>query len=151
MDFKKISQHPTPEESPGYLLWRASLLWRKSLEAVLKPLNLTHPQFVVLASVAWLTRGQAKTSQVAIGRQAGLDPNTTSQILRGLQAKKFIKRKLATDERSKHPSLTELGSEVLAKALPLIENADAEFFSALNLKESGIVQHLQKLARIHSE
>jgi DNA-binding MarR family transcriptional regulator len=131
-DFNKKSAFKTPEESPGFLLWRASTLWRRSIEAVLKPLNLTHPQFVILAATAWFTRGNKHVSQAAIGRHAGLDPNTTSQILSGLQKKGLIERVRSDDERSKYPTPTPLGKQLLAKALPAVEKADAKFFESFD-------------------
>lgn len=134
-----------PEESPGFLLWRVSTSWRRSIEAILKPLGLTHPQFVVLACTGWLTRSGEKTTQAAIGRQAGLDPNTTSQILKSLQTKGLIDRP-RSDERSKSPSLTSTGKQTLSKALPAVEKADAQFFSPL--KNSKLLKDLQILADI---
>ena len=43
-----------PEESLGFLLWRATLRWQRGVAAVLTPLDLTHVQFVLLASTWWL-------------------------------------------------------------------------------------------------
>lgn len=146
INFNEISVHSSAEESPGFLLWRASTLWRRAIEDILKPLGLTHPQFVVLATTGWLTRMDKRASQAEIGRQAALDPNTTSQILRSLQAKGLIERSYITDERSKYPTLTASGAESLAKALPAVEAADAAFFSSVDLKESAILQTLQILA-----
>lgn len=146
VNFNEASVHPSAEESPGFLLWRVSTLWRKAIEAVLKPLGLTHPQFVVLATTGWLTRMGKKASQVEIGRQAALDPNTTSQILRGLQAKGLIEQSHPIDERSKYPILTAAGVESLSKAMPAVENADAAFFASIDLQGSKILPALQILA-----
>lgn len=146
IDFRHISLYASPQESPGYLLWRMSTKWRDSIEDVLKPLNLTHPQFVILATLAWLTKDGNKVSQVAIGRMAGLDPNTTSQIIRGLEKKKFVKRTQSVDERSKNPIVTATGSTILSKALPLVEQADKDFFALLEGTEvSTMVKLFQKL------
>jgi DNA-binding MarR family transcriptional regulator len=146
VNFNEISAHPSAEESPGFLLWRVSTLWRRTIEAVLKPLGLTHPQFVLLATTGWLTRTGEKASQAEIGRHAALDPNTTSQILRGLQAKGLIERSHITAERSKYPKLTPAGAESLAQAIPAVERADAAFFASVNLKKSKMLQTLQILA-----
>ncbi len=146
LDFKHISAYEVPEESPGFLLWQVSTQWRSSIENILKPLNLTHPQFVILASLAWLTKDGELVSQVAIGKAATLDPNTTSQILRSLEIKKFIIRSRSLDERTKNPSLTDLGSKVLSKALPAVEKADAKFFSVFDNKEiKELIKCFQKL------
>lgn len=147
VNFNEISIHRSAEESPGFLLWRVSTLWRKAIEAVLKPLGLTHPQFVILATTGWLTRMGKKASQAEIGRQAALDPNTTSQILRGLQAKGLIKRSHNIDERNKYPILTTAGIERLSTAMPAVENADATFFASIDLQGSKMLQTLQILAR----
>ncbi len=145
-NFKKISLYKTPEESPGYLLWHVSTVWRRSIEAVLKPLNLTHPQFVVLATLAWLTKDGAQVSQATVAQKVGLDPNTTSQIIRGLEKKKFLKRLHSIDERSKNPTVTPEGADTLKKALPAVEQADTLFFSKItDSATKNLIQYFQRL------
>lgn len=145
-DVRHFTVYKTPEESPGYLLWRVSTQWRSSIEATLKPLDLTHPQFVVLAVTGWLTQDGAIVSQIEISRAAALDPNTTSQVIRALEAKELIERIQTRDERSKNPIMTKKGRARLAQALPAVEQADTQFFNALNKKESEqIVTLFQKL------
>jgi DNA-binding MarR family transcriptional regulator len=146
VNFKHISVYKGPEESPGFLLWHVSTQWRSAIENVLKPLDLTHPQFVVLATIGWLTREGAIISQADISRIAGLDPNTISQIVRGLEAKKLIERTQKRDERSKNPILTDEGSKKLKIALPAVEQADTKFFSVLTHKElNALINIFQKL------
>ncbi len=145
VDFKKISHFSGPENSPGYLLWRVSTEWRRSIEECLKPLDLTHPQFVVLATVGWFTRNKEETTQAAVARQSGLDPNTTSQVLRGLQAKGFIERVQSKDERSKQPRLTSKGIIQLEKALPAVEERDSQFFKPLLSKDQNFIKYLKLL------
>lgn len=145
--FDKISVHSSAEESPGFLLWQVSTLWRRAIEEVLKPLDLTHPQFVVLATTGWLTREGKRVSQAEIGREAALDPNTTSQILRSLEGKGWIERSRVVDERSKHPILTSIGAEKLSQALPAVEGADAAFFASIDVKESKMLTTLQNLSK----
>lgn len=145
-NFKESSVYEGPKQSPGFLLWHISTSWRSSVEAVLKPLGLTHPQFVVLATTAWLTKSGALATQAAIGKMAGLDPNTTSQIVNGLEKKKLIIREASRDGRAKNPKLTTQGSELLAQALPAVEQADSQFFNALSTKElKALVQTFQKI------
>lgn len=146
MEFKHISVHDVPEKSPGFLLWHISTSWRSSIEAVLKPLNLTHPQFVVLATLGWLTKDGERVTQMTVGKMAGLDPNTTSQIIRGLEVKKLIRRIPSSDPRAKNPLLTSNGSQLLIEALPAVEKADGKFFKNLSSEEIGLmVQIFQKL------
>ncbi len=142
VNFSEISKYSGPENSPGYLLWKASTLWRRSIEAALKPLGLTHPQFVLLAAIGWL-HGSQPITQIQIAKFAGLDPNTTSQILGGLHKKKLIQRK-AQDGRSKSPSLTQAGRELLIKALPLVEQEDHAFFTDVDLPFLHTLKRLAK-------
>lgn len=131
IDFSELTPHRGPEESLGFLLWKVSSCWRRKMEEALEPVGLTHPQFVILAGTGWFTRDGGRASQAKIGRHAGLDPNTTSQILRGLEAKGLIDRSRSPDERSKYPVLTERGVEVLTEAFPRVEAVNGQFFAPL--------------------
>lgn len=145
-NFKKISVYEGPKQSPGFLLWHISTSWRSSIEAILKTCSLTHPQFVILATTGWLTRNRELATQAAIGKMAGLDPNTTSQIIKGLEQKELIKRDKASDGRAKNVSLAAKGAEILSRALPAVEKADAEFFNPLTKHEEALLLDLfQKL------
>lgn len=142
----KITLYEGPKQSPGFLLWHVSTSWRSSIEAVLKTFGLTHPQFVILAATGWLTRKGDSTTQAAIGKMAGLDPNTTSQIIKGLEAKELIKREKAKDGRAKNPQLTPSGNKLIGQALPAVEQADKEFFEILEEKElKTLVDLFQKM------
>ncbi len=145
-DFFQSSVFRRAEDSPGFLLWRVTTRWRREIETVLKPLGLTHPQYVILATIGWLTKDGKRVSQVDIGRHACLDPNTTSQILRGLEEKKFIERGHMKDERSKLPSLTPDGAQILSQAIRAVETRDTEFFHSIDLKNTNFLDALRKLA-----
>lgn len=149
LNFKKISMYEGPKQSPGFLLWHISTSWRSSMEAILKTFDLTHPQFVVLATTGWLTRNGEFASQASVGKLAGLDPNTTSQILKGLERKMLIKRIKSTDARAKYPKLTSKGQAILTHALPAVEKQDDEFFNTLTKKElQQLIQLFQNLKEI---
>jgi DNA-binding MarR family transcriptional regulator len=145
-NFKNVSTHDTPDRSPGFLLWHVSTAWRGSIEFILKSMNLTHPQFVILATLGWLTRKGDRVTQAAIGKMAGLDPNTVSQVIRGLEHKELVMREKSSDGRAKNPILTIKGSEIIKRALPAVETKDAEFFHTLTEEEKkcmlGIFQKL---------
>lgn len=148
INFKEISVHDTPERSPGFLLWHISTSWRSSIEATLKTLDLTHPQFVIIATLAWLTSKGNLVTQATVGKMAGLDPNTTSQIIKGLEHKGLITREQSSDGRAKNPILTTKGNEILKQALPAVEATDAQFFNDLTSDErEGMLAIFQKLIK----
>ena len=145
-NFKEISVHEGPKQSLGFLLWHISTSWRSTIEAVLKSVELTHPQFVILAATGWLTRNGKFATQIAIGKMAGLDPNTTSQIIKGLELKKLVKREKSTDGRAKNVFLTSTGGARLSRAMPKVEKTDGKFFSILAEREmSNLLGIFQKL------
>jgi MarR family transcriptional regulator, organic hydroperoxide resistance regulator len=147
--WKKISHFDGPEQSPGFLLWQVSTKWRREIEAALATLNLTHPQFVLLASLGWLTRHHTDVTQVELARHCSTDVNMTSQVLRSLEQKGYIERhRRLGDERSKLPRLTEKGVKLVEQAIPLVEKVDDDFFGKLD-KETTIkyIDILQKLAK----
>ncbi len=88
-----------------------------------------------MATLGWLTKDGHKINQADIGRMTGIDPNTISQIIRGLKIKNLLKSTRGLDERSKSPELTELGISLIKKALPIVEKTDVDFFSTLTPNE----------------
>lgn len=131
MKWDKISQFEGPEESPGFLLWQVSTKWRRLLEAALKQIGLTHPQFVLLASLGWLNSKESRVSQVELARHCRLDVAMTSQVLRALEKRGYIAREQKEgNERSRFPVVTKAGAKLIEQAIPLVEAIDKQFFAA---------------------
>lgn len=145
-EWEKITQFSSPEQSPGFLLWQVSTQWRRQISEVLAPLDLTHPQFVLLATLSWLTDHDKPVSQVQLARYCAMDAATTSQILRSLEKKGWIKRESgAHDERAKRPVVTPAGCALIEKAMPLVEEADEAFFAPLGKRISSFTKDLNTL------
>lgn len=145
-NWKKISHFEGPKESPGFLLWQVSTEWRRLIEASLTTLGLTHAQFVLLASIGWLTQEGKEITQADLARHCKTDINMTSQVLRSLEKKKYIERKKQEgNEKAKFPTLTKKGADLVELAIPLVEKVDGEFFKAID--EEKCVQLLKKLSK----
>ena len=115
----------------------------------LKKMNLTHPQFVVLASLAYLSQDSNEVTQVMISKLSGIDVMTVSQILNLLEKNDFVKRKEhSRDTRAKAVILNKKGEEALQKAVPLVEKIDEIFFEKLDTDEE---QFKHFLARLNEE
>jgi DNA-binding MarR family transcriptional regulator len=98
----------TPSESNGFLLWKATNLWQREIKKTLKKFDLTHTQFVILASSHWLTSKTENITQVEIANFIDIDKMMTSNVIRKLIEKKLLKRKEhKTDTRAKTINLTE--------------------------------------------
>src|SRR4051794_41912041 len=83
--------HAEADESPGLMLWRVTNAWQAAQRATLGPFDLTHVQFVLLASLAWL-RADGPVTQRELASHARTDPMMTSQVLRALEAKGLVDR-----------------------------------------------------------
>lgn len=120
-----------PEESPGFLLWHVTLRWQRMIAAALAPLDLTHVQFVLLATAWWLNSRGEDPNQLTLATQAGTDVKMTSEVLRKLEAKGLIVRTVdAADTRAKKLRVTDRGAERAIQAVAVVEAADAAFFQA---------------------
>ena len=117
------------EKSTGLLFMRVYNKWHLMIKKELKKINLTHPQFVVLASLAYLSQNDNEVTQIMISKLSEIDVMTVSQILSLLEKHDFVKRKEhSRDTRAKVVILNKKGEEILQTAVPLIEQID-EFFS----------------------
>ncbi|WP_214325340.1 MarR family winged helix-turn-helix transcriptional regulator [Nonomuraea sediminis] len=122
----------SPDESPGFLLWRLTLRWQRAITAVLTPLDLTHVQFVLLASTWWLNGQGQRPNQLSVARHAETDVKMTSQVLRKLEEKGLLVREVdPADTRARLLRLTERGQQLAERAVATVEKADAGFFASI--------------------
>ncbi len=132
-----------PKESSGFLLWQVTSLWQRGIKKALEPHEITHSQFVLMASIHWFALNHQEATQVALSNHTKIDPMTTSTVLRTLQQKGFIKRQEhQTDTRAKTVSLTNTGKTTIQKAVVAVEAFDKEFFSILGTNVATINENL---------
>jgi DNA-binding MarR family transcriptional regulator len=140
------TQYPDAQSSPGLALWRASNAWQKRIRAALAPHDLTHVQYVLLASLTWMDR-TAPVTQRELARHAELDVMMTSQVLRTLETKGYINREPhPEDKRAIALQPTTQGVELANLATNDVESADAAYFAALSPTQSeAFLSALQRL------
>lgn len=126
-----------PAESPGFLLWHATLRWQRAVTAALAPLDLTHVQFVLLACAWWAGRHGEPPNQLALAGQAGTDVKMTSTVLAALERKGLIHRETdPRDTRAKRVAVTPRGAALAPRAIEAVEQADAEFFRPVHTQDA---------------
>jgi len=134
-----------PGESPGFLLWHATLRWQRAITEALAPLDLTHEQFVLLACAWWLNHQGRHPSQIELASFAGTDVKMTSQVVRSLERKGLVERKVdAADSRALRLNVTPRGARLAPRAIDAVESVDASFFSGV--READAVRMLRTLA-----
>ena len=120
--------------------------WHLMIKKELKKINLTHPQFVVLASLAYLSQNDNEVTQIMISKLSEIDVMTVSQILSLLEKHDFVKRKEhSRDTIAKVVILNKKGEEILQTAVPLIEQIDEFFFGKLDNDEEQFKHFLVRL------
>ena len=96
------------EDSPGLLLWQLTNQWQQQQRKALRPLGLTHPQFVALAGILWLSSMyETGVSQVQVAEFTRIDKMMMSDLVKTLLEKKLIERRQhAQDKRAYSLTLT---------------------------------------------
>jgi len=140
------TEYADADDSPGLMLWRVTNAWQAAQRAALKPYDLTHVQFVLLASLTWLGDAAEPVTQRRLAEHAGTDPMMTSQVLRALEAKSLVTREPhPTDARARALAATPAGVALANRAIGAVEAVDRDFFAALGSRRTEFAKLLGKL------
>ncbi|WP_032113539.1 MarR family winged helix-turn-helix transcriptional regulator [Candidatus Paracaedibacter symbiosus] len=136
-----------PEDSPGFSLWQATIIWQRLIKKALDPYNISHSQFVIMALLLWFKAHNYDTTQTLIINWSKLDKMTVSKSLKKLVAQGLVHRfELKTDTRAKSVFLTDKGKDLVYQLVPIVEKIDAEFFGkVLERDKQLLIQILKKL------
>lgn len=118
------------------------------MRAALKTHNLTHVQYVLLASLVWMQAHNTDRiiTQAELAEFAVTDRMMTSQVLRALEAKELIRRDdHPSDGRARALRATPAGIRAAQHATHDVETGDQMFFSPLNGKTGAFVAELTLL------
>lgn len=136
-----------PATSPGFLLWHTTLRWQRVMAAALAPLDLTHVQFVILASTWWLNGQGENPRQSRLSEYTGSDARMTSEVVARLISKGLLDRAPdPEDARAKVLAVTAEGAAVAARAIEAVEAADEAFFAPAATRPLDLVTLLRTLA-----
>jgi DNA-binding MarR family transcriptional regulator len=131
--------------SPGYLLWLMSNKWQAQQRLALKPFDLTHVQFVLLACLVYAPDDESLT-QIQLAERAQTDPMMTSQVLRKLQAKGLVRRMPDEhDKRAVRLEATTDGINLTEQAIVAVEAVDEVFFGVLEADMPSFVAMMRQL------
>lgn len=122
----------TAWDSPGFLLWHATLRWQREVRAALRPLGLTHVQFVLLAGTWWLGRNGDAPSQRELAAHAGTNIMMTSQVVRALVKLGLVGHEPdPADARVRRVSASAEGARLARRAIDVVEAVDERYFGSV--------------------
>lgn len=126
----------TPQQSPGFLLWQTTMLWQRRIKKALEPHQVTHAQFVIMATLLWFSAHGHETTQAFIIEWTKLDKMTVSKSLKELALVGLVVRsEHHTDTRAKTVELTKKGGALVHKLVPIVESIDSDFFKTASTAE----------------
>ena len=107
--------------TPGYLVWRLSTKWRVAVDRALAPLELTHAQYSLVASLYGMQRDGERPSQRRLADHTGLEPLYVSKLARALESAGLVERaRDPRDPRAVQLSLTGRGRDVTLRAITVV-------------------------------
>lgn len=118
-----------PQHAVGFVMWRVVHRYQREVDQVLRPLGLTHLQFVVLALTAWAGRSADPATQSDLARAGDIHPMQVSKVLGALEAKDMVERRPSdTHGSAKNVAVTSAGLATLQEAMPLVIAVQARLF-----------------------
>ncbi len=137
-----------PHEGHGALLERVATEWQLQLRSALAPLDLTHAQFRLLVTTAWLNTRSTAVRQSDISVHANADAVMTSEVLRTLEARGLLTRvPHPTDRRAKAIAVTEAGGLLADRAMRLADATERRFFETGTSDFGALAKALKKGGR----
>ena len=129
-------RHEEADDSPGFLLWKITALWQRTLAGVLGDFGITQTQYAILASLRWREERKLPATQTDLAEHAKLDKMTLSKAIRRLEDEGVVKRApSSSDGRATDVRLTAKGRNMTQAAIVAIEDADDAFFASLSATE----------------
>lgn len=135
-----------PTEDIGYLIWRIIKLWQRGKFRIIDEFGFTVPQMEILGAIYHMSDRNEDITQIILSQETGIDPMTTSTILRNLEKKNLVTRtESKIDTRARVVKITDDGRALLLKAIEKVESIHEDLFSSID--EKALVTQLQILLR----
>ncbi|MDA8392313.1 MAG: MarR family transcriptional regulator [Actinomycetota bacterium] len=126
------------EQSVGYLLKRAAAALRAAMDAALRPLELTVPQYACLE----LLSQRPGLSNAELARGAFVTRQSMNGVLRGLQDRGLVTRpETAPHGRARPSELTPGGRQQLHAASAAVRTVEQQMLASLSSTQRGRLLH----------
>lgn len=133
----------SPRNAIGFVLWRVVHRYERELEQALRPLDLTHLQFTLLALAAWTQKGGGVPTQADLARAGDIHVMQVSNVLTALERKGLVIRAAAkTNATAKTVTLTVEGADRLGAAFPIAMDVQRRMFGENGLPDGSLLTML---------
>ena len=124
------AEHPRrPDDVVGVWVWRISLAYQRRAELVLREFGISHLQFVILTTCAWLNLTTERVSQRDLVAAIGVQEAQLSVMVKALKAKRLLTQRAGeTDPRIRIIELSQAGLRTLAQVLPSMRRLQSELW-----------------------
>ena len=118
-----------PQNAVGFVMWRVMHRYQREVEQALRPMDLTHLQFVTLTLVAWMAQDGEAATQSELARFGDIHPMQVSNVVKALEQKRMVRRTPSLGNTlAKQVAMTPTGMTVLREALPLVIAVQGRLF-----------------------
>lgn len=138
----RANDKPEPVFCNCLALRRATRAITKAYDRALAPVGLRATQFSLLATLA----GTGPLALGPLARAMGMDRATLGHNLRPLQAQGLVGLNPGADRRTRILALSDAGRDLLARALPLWQGAQAAFEAGFGTEDAAALR--TALARV---
>jgi MarR family transcriptional regulator, organic hydroperoxide resistance regulator len=137
----------------GYALMHAAQTWRTEATAALLPHGLTVPQFLVVMALYRQARHDwDPLTQAEVAARLGMDANTASQVVRGLERRGILQRsRHAEDARAYALTLSAAGIETARAASADARRLNDLYFSVISAEQLAELGRTLEILSTESE
>ena len=121
-----------PANDSGYLLWQISNLWQRVINDILASHEITHVQYLLLATIVWMQKNKMTITQNSLALQSQSHKMMVSKVLRSLEKNGYVTRITnQEDSRYKFIQLTDKGYNKYVEVRKVFKKEDAKFFEKI--------------------
>ncbi len=137
---------PNPREKLGYLFWQINMQWVRRVNQLVDEFDLTHTQLITLVATKWLKTQKDEVIQQDLVEVIKIDRMLVSKMVKkNVEAGLLVKRSSEKDSRVNVLDITKKGQDKILQVLPVMVNAEKEFYSSLGGKREEITMELQQM------
>ena len=137
-----------PQNAVGFVMWRVVHRYQREVDQALRPLGLTHLQFIVLALAAWTARTGETATQSELATLGDIHPMQVSNVVKALDRNGLIERTPSRrNALAKQVAITAKGLEALRAALPLGIEIQARLFGKAGRPGGQLLEMLVRVDR----